>query len=165
MQVRNGYISYMYVRQLLKPQCNFNLVNRNGHQLGKLRYWDHELANWFLMWCPNQFTSEEQRILSEGNNILYFTVFLFFKNEFEIVDISTLHWQDYCRLVITFLRNLNKIMRRNFAGSTNFCGFRDQNSHRSWDLQGSNFWLKIRDELWKHISRYDPVQWYSSKNG
>ena len=34
MQVLNGYISY--VRPLLKPQCDFVLVNRNGGQRGKL---------------------------------------------------------------------------------------------------------------------------------
>ena len=34
LQVLNGYISY--VRPLLKPQCDFVLVNRNGDQHGKL---------------------------------------------------------------------------------------------------------------------------------
>ena len=34
-------------------------------------------------------------------------------------------------------------------GSKNFCGFRDQNSHR--------FWVKIWDQLQKDIPRYDPV--------
>ena len=34
MQVLNGYISY--VRPLLKPRCDFVLVNRNGDQHGKL---------------------------------------------------------------------------------------------------------------------------------
>ena len=34
MQVLNGYISY--VRPLVKPQCDFFLVNRNGGQHGKL---------------------------------------------------------------------------------------------------------------------------------
>ena len=34
MQVLNGYISY--VRPLLKPKCDFVLVNRNGGQHGKL---------------------------------------------------------------------------------------------------------------------------------
>ena len=34
MQVLDGYISY--VRPLLKPQCDFILVNRNGGQHGKL---------------------------------------------------------------------------------------------------------------------------------
>ena len=34
MQVLNGYISY--VRPLLKPQCDFVLMNRNGGQHGKL---------------------------------------------------------------------------------------------------------------------------------
>ena len=34
MQVLNGYVSY--VRPLLKPQCDFVLVNRNGGQHGKL---------------------------------------------------------------------------------------------------------------------------------
>ena len=40
-------------------------------------------------------------------------------------------------------------------GSTNFGGFRDQNSHRFRD-QGSNFWVKIWDRLRKNIPRYDP---------
>ena len=40
-------------------------------------------------------------------------------------------------------------------GSTNFCRFRDQNSHRFRD-QGSNFWVKIWDQLRKNIPRYDP---------
>ena len=47
-------------------------------------------------------------------------------------------------------------MRKNLVGSTNFCGFRDQNSHRFRD-QGSNFWVKIWDHLRKNIPRYDPV--------
>ena len=34
IQVLNGYISY--VRPLLKPRCNFVLMNRNGGQHGKL---------------------------------------------------------------------------------------------------------------------------------
>ena len=38
----------------------------------------------------------------------------------------------------------------------NFCRFRDQNSHRFRD-QGSNFWVKIWDQLRKNIPRYDPV--------
>ena len=75
MQVLKGYISY--VRPLLKPQCDFVLVNRNGGQHGKLgeimsrlvfdaigkyihptRY--HQIVDWL-----NELTSEEQRILSE----------------------------------------------------------------------------------------------------
>ena len=43
MQVLNGYISY--VRPLLKPQCDFVLVNRNGGQHGKLG----EIMSWYLM--------------------------------------------------------------------------------------------------------------------
>ena len=77
MQVLNGYISY--VRPLLKPQCDFVLVNRNGDQHGKLgeiksklvfdaigkyihprRYRQIVETQSF-----NQLTSEEQRILSE----------------------------------------------------------------------------------------------------
>ena len=46
-------------------------------------------------------------------------------------------------------------MRENLVGSTNFCGFRDQNSHR-FRGQGSNFWVKIWDHLRKNIPRYDP---------
>ena len=46
-------------------------------------------------------------------------------------------------------------MRKNLVGSTNFCGFRDQNSHRFRD-QGSNFWVKIWDHLRKNIPRYEP---------
>ena len=77
MQVLNGYISY--VRPLLKPQCDFVLVNRNGDQHGKLgeimsklvfdaigkyihptRYRQIVETQSF-----NQLSSEEQRILSE----------------------------------------------------------------------------------------------------
>ena len=43
------------------------------------------------------------------------------------------------------------------VGSTNLCGFRDQNSHRFRD-QGSNFWAKIWDQSRKNIPRYDPVR-------
>ena len=77
MQVFNGYVSY--VRPLLKPQCDFVLVNRNGGQHGKLGEIMSKLA------CDairkyiyptryrqiveteglNQLTSEERRILSE----------------------------------------------------------------------------------------------------
>ena len=77
IQVLNGYISY--VRPLLKPQCDFVLVNRNGGQHGKLgdimsklvfdaigkyihptRYRQIVETQSF-----NELTSEEQRILSE----------------------------------------------------------------------------------------------------
>ena len=77
MQVLNGYISY--VRPLLKPQCEFVLVTRNGGQHSKLgeimsklvfdatgkylhptRYRQIVETQSF-----NQLTSEEQRILSE----------------------------------------------------------------------------------------------------
>ena len=77
MQVLNGYISY--VRPLLKPKCDFVLVNRNGGQHGKLgeimgklvfdaigkyihptRY--RQIVETQSL---NQLTSEEQRILSE----------------------------------------------------------------------------------------------------
>ena len=77
MEVLNGYISY--VRPLLKPKCDFVLVNRSGGQHGKLgeimsklvvdaigkyihpmRY--RQIAE---MQCLNQLTSKEQRILSE----------------------------------------------------------------------------------------------------
>ena len=78
MQVLDGYISY--VRPLLKPQCDFVLVNRNGGQHGKLgeimsklvfdaigkyihptRY--RQIVETESL---NQLTSEEQRILSEN---------------------------------------------------------------------------------------------------
>ena len=78
MQVLNGSISY--VRPLLKPQCDFVLVNRNGGQHGKLgeimsklvfdaigkyihptRY--RQIVETESL---NQLTSEKQRILSEG---------------------------------------------------------------------------------------------------
>ena len=77
MQVLDGYISY--VRPLLKPQCDFVLVNRNGGQHGKLG----EIMSKLLFDAIgkyihptryrqiveteslNQLTSEEQRILSE----------------------------------------------------------------------------------------------------
>ena len=74
MQVLDGYISY--IRPLLKPQCDFVLVNRNGSQHGKLdkimsklvfdaigkyihpmRY--HQIVE------TESLTREEQRILSE----------------------------------------------------------------------------------------------------
>ena len=77
MQVLNGYISY--VRPLLKPRCDFVLVNRNGDQCAKLgevmsklvfdaigkhihptRY--REIVETQSL---NQLTSEKQRVLSE----------------------------------------------------------------------------------------------------
>ena len=77
MLVLNGYISY--VRPLLKPQCDFVLVNRNGGQHGKLGdiisklVFDAIGKNIHLTryrqivetQSLNQLTSEEQRILSE----------------------------------------------------------------------------------------------------
>ena len=45
---------------------------------------------------------------------------------------------------------------------SNFCGFRDQNSHHFWN-EGSIFWVKIWDQLRKNIPRYDPVKRPSSK--
>ena len=42
------------------------------------------------------------------------------------------------------------------SGSTKFCGIRDQNSHHVWN-QGSKIWVKLRDQRWKNIPRYDPV--------
>ena len=41
------------------------------------------------------------------------------------------------------------------SGSTKFCGIRDQNSHQVWN-QGSKIWVKLRDQRWKNIPRYDP---------
>ena len=46
--------------------------------------------------------------------------------------------------------------RENPLGSTEFCGIRDQNSHHFWN-QGSRIWVKIRDQRWKNIPRYDPA--------
>ena len=77
MQVLNGYISY--VRPLLKPQCDFVLVNRNGDQHGKLGEIMSKLVFDAIgkyihptryrqiveTQSLNQLTSEEQRILSE----------------------------------------------------------------------------------------------------
>ena len=77
MQVLNGYISY--VRPLLKPQCDFVLVNRNGDQHGKLAEIMSKLVFDAIgkyihptryrqiveTQSLNQLTSEEQRILSE----------------------------------------------------------------------------------------------------
>ena len=77
MQVLNGYISY--VRPLLKPQCDFVLVNRNGGQHGKLgeimskQVFDaigkyiHPTRYRQIVETQslNQLTSEEQRVLSE----------------------------------------------------------------------------------------------------
>ena len=77
MQVLNGYISY--VRPLLRPRCDFALVNRNGDQHGKLG----EIMSKLLFdtigkyihptryrqtvetQSLNQLTGEEQRVLSE----------------------------------------------------------------------------------------------------
>ena len=77
MQVLNGYISY--VRPLLKPRCDFVLVNRNGDQHGQLG----EIMSKLVFDATgkyihptryrqivetqslNQLTSEEQRFLSE----------------------------------------------------------------------------------------------------
>ena len=77
MQVLNGYISY--VRPLLKPQCDFVLVNRNGGQHGKLGEIMSKLVFDAIgkyihptryrqiveTQSLNQLSSEEQRILSE----------------------------------------------------------------------------------------------------
>ena len=77
MQVLNGYISY--VRPLLKPRCDFVLVNRNGDQHGKLGEimsklvfdaigkYIHPTSYRQIVETQNlnQLTSEEQRILSE----------------------------------------------------------------------------------------------------
>ena len=77
MQVLNGYI--LYLRRLLKHQCDFVLVNRNGGQHGKLG----EIMSKLVFDATgkyihptrcrqiveteslNQLTNEEQRILSE----------------------------------------------------------------------------------------------------
>ena len=73
----NGYISY--VRPLLKPQCDFVLVNRNGDQHGKLGEIMSKLVFDAIgkyihptryrqiveTQSLNQLSSEEQRILSE----------------------------------------------------------------------------------------------------
>ena len=77
MQVLDGYISY--VRPLLKPQCDFVLVNRNGGQHGKLGEIISKLVFDAIgkyihptryrqiveTQSLNQLTSEEQRVLSE----------------------------------------------------------------------------------------------------
>ena len=77
MQVLNGYISY--VRPLLKPQCHFVLVNRNGGQHGKLgeimsklvfdaigKYINPTRYRQIVeTQSLNELTSEEQRIFSE----------------------------------------------------------------------------------------------------
>ena len=77
MQVLNGYISY--VRPLLKPRCDFVLVNRNGDQHGKLGEIMSKLVFDAIgkyihptryrqiveTQSLNQLSSEEQRILSE----------------------------------------------------------------------------------------------------
>ena len=76
MQVLNGYISY--VRPLLKPRCNFVLVNRNGNQHGKLgeimsklvfhaigKYIHPTRCQIVQTQSLNQLTGEEQRVLSE----------------------------------------------------------------------------------------------------
>ena len=77
MQVLNGYISY--IRPLLKPRCDFVLVNRNGDQHGKLGEIMSKLVFDAIgkyihptryrqiveTQSLNQLSSEEQRILSE----------------------------------------------------------------------------------------------------
>ena len=77
MQVLDGYISY--VRPLLKPQCDFVLVNRNGGQHGKLGEIRSKLVFDAIgkyiyptryrqiveTQSLDQLTSEEQRILSK----------------------------------------------------------------------------------------------------
>ena len=77
IQVLNGYISY--VRPLLKPQCDFVLVNRNGGQHGKLGEIMSKLVFDAIgkyihptryrqiveTQSLNELTSVEQRILSE----------------------------------------------------------------------------------------------------
>ena len=77
MQVLNGYISY--VRPLLKPKCDFVLVNRNGDQHGKLGEIMSKLVFDAIgkyihptryrqiveTQSLNQLTSEEQKVLSE----------------------------------------------------------------------------------------------------
>ena len=77
MQVLNGYISY--VRPLLKPQCDFVLVTRNGGQHGKLGETMSKLVFDAIgkhihptryrqiveTQSLNQLSSEEQRFLSE----------------------------------------------------------------------------------------------------
>ena len=77
MQVLNGYISY--VRPLLKPRCDFVVVNRNGDQHGKLGEIMSKLVFDAIgkyihptryrqiveTQSLNQLSSEEQRILSE----------------------------------------------------------------------------------------------------
>ena len=77
MLVLNGYISY--VRPLLKPQCDFVLINRNGGQHGKLGEITSKLVFDAIgknihptryrqiveIQSLNQLTSEEQRVLPE----------------------------------------------------------------------------------------------------
>ena len=77
MQVLNSYISC--VRPLLKPQCDFVLVNRNGGQHGKLgeimsKLVFHAIGKYIHptryrqiveTQSLNELTSEEQRMLSE----------------------------------------------------------------------------------------------------
>ena len=86
MQVLNGYI--LYIRPLLKPQCDFVLVNSNGNQHGKLgeimsKPFDaigkyiHPTRYCQIVELPS-LTSKEQRILSEDKNtalpLLKFTI-------------------------------------------------------------------------------------------
>ena len=77
MQVLNGYI--WYIRPLLKPQCNFILVNKNGDQHSKLGEimsklvfdatgkYIHPLRYRQIVETQrlNQLTCEEQKVLSE----------------------------------------------------------------------------------------------------
>ena len=99
----------------------------------------------------NQLASEKQRILSEGNGILYFNVFLFEERNCRQpylalarqLSISILR---FLRLVITMPRAGAILLGESLVESTFFYGFMDQNFPRSWD-QGSNFWVKIWNQL------------------
>jgi len=82
MQVLDGYISY--VRPLLKPLCDFILVNRNRGQHGKLgeimsKLVFDALGKYILPKCYrqmaemqslNELTSKEKRILFKGQKQL-----------------------------------------------------------------------------------------------
>ena len=107
------------------------------------------------MQLENTFISHEEQRKNFVRRERYSVVWIFSIKEIE--DSFILHWQDCCRLVyyyVFFYEIEAKIWGEKLGstsvGSTNFCGHRDQNCDRFWD-QGSTFWVKIWDQLWKNI--------------
>ena len=144
------------------------LVNRNGHQHGKLTklgYWDHGQTGLWYKWQDTFIHTLLAKLLKRKPQSASkweakdFNVFLF--EEWNCrqpylalarqLSISILR---FLRLVITMPRAGAILLGESLVESTFFYGFMDQNFPRSWD-QGSNFWVKIWNQLWKNIPRYD----------